>query len=133
MSVCANCDTTMPPGSRFCPTCGAQVAQEETGAVAAPPPLAPASWAADSREQYVPGQVLGTPGIGIAGFVLSLLGISLVGIVLSWVGYSQARREGRPKGLCLAGIIIGFVWLAIGLVITVAFLAFGAWASTTTY
>jgi hypothetical protein len=109
------------------------VAQEETGAVGSPPPPAPASWAANDREQHVPGQVLGTPGIGIAGFILSLLGISLVGIVLSWVGYSQARREGRPKGLCLAGIIIGFVWMGVGLVITVAFLALGAWASTTTY
>ena len=56
---------------------------------------------------------LGAPGIGVAGFVLSLLGISLIGIILSWIGYAKAKREGRPRGLCLAGIIIGFAWLAI--------------------
>ena len=55
----------------------------------------------------------GAPGIGVAGFVLSLLGISLIGIILSWIGYAKAKREGRPRGLCLAGIIIGFAWFAI--------------------
>ena len=55
----------------------------------------------------------GGPGIGVAGFVLSLLGISLIGIILSWIGYAKAKREGRPRGLCLAGIIIGFAWFAI--------------------
>jgi hypothetical protein len=57
----------------------------------------------------------GIPGIGIAGFILSVLGVSALGLILSWVGYAQARREERPSGLCLAGIIIG----AAGLVVTV--------------
>jgi multisubunit Na+/H+ antiporter MnhB subunit len=60
---------------------------------------------------FVQQPAAGTPGIGIAGFVLSILGFSIIGLVLSWVGYAQAKREGRPSGLCLAGIIIGAVWL----------------------
>ena len=65
------------------------------------------------------------PGIGVAGFVLSLLGISLIGIILSWIGYAKAKREGRPRGLCLAGIIIGFAWLAIAaLMIAISIPAF---------
>jgi len=61
------------------------------------------------------------PGIGVAGFVLSLLGISLIGIILSWIGYAKAKREGRPRGLCLAGIIIGFAWFAMaGLIMVIS-------------
>jgi hypothetical protein len=69
---------------------------------------------------------LGAPGIGIAGFVLSLLGISVIGIVLSWVGFAQAKREGRPSGLCLAGIIIGFVWLATLIGVSITLYAIGS-------
>ena len=48
----------------------------------------------------------GAPGVGIAGVVVSLLGFSLLGIILSWVGLSQAKREGRPTGVCVAGIVV---------------------------
>ena len=82
---------------------------------------------------YPPPVGLGTPGIGIAGFVVSLLGFSLIGIVLSWIGYSQAKREGRPKGLCVAGIVIGFVWLLIGVAVVLFMVVFAASVPTETY
>jgi len=41
------------------------------------------------------------------------LGSRVVGIVLSWVGFAQAKREGRPSGLCLAGILIGLAWVLV--------------------
>lgn len=59
----------------------------------------------------------GAPGLGIAGFVLSLLGISLLGLILSWIGLAQARREGRPTGMCTAGIIISIVWMLLTVVL----------------
>lgn len=71
-----------------------------------PPPATPQSGAT-------------APGIGVAGFILAVLGVftsgvtCLVGLPLSVVGYVQARREGRPSGLCLAGIIISAVGIAI--------------------
>ena len=85
----------------------------------------PASGAATPKYSGSPSTSsrLGTPGIGIAGFVLSLLGISLIGVILSWIGYAQAKREGRPRGLCLAGIIIGFALpVVLGLVAIPMFL-----------
>jgi len=94
-------------------------------AIALPPSgVAPSSPAFATGEAfggppYPPPVGLGTPGIGIAGFIVSLLGFSLIGIILSWIGYSQAKREGRPKGLCVAGIVIGFVWLLIEIALTI--------------
>lgn len=63
---------------------------------------------------------LGASGIGVAGFVLSLLGVSLIGLILSWVGLAQANREGRPTGLCVAGIIIGILGMILGVVVFIA-------------
>jgi len=63
---------------------------------------------------------LGAPGIGVAGFVLSLLGVALLGLILSWVGLAKARRENRPTGLCVAGIVIGAAWMVIELIVLVA-------------
>jgi hypothetical protein len=68
----------------------------------------------------------GIPGIGIAGFVLSVLGVSVLGLILSWVGYAQARREERPSGLCLAGIIIGAAGLVVTVVIVVIIMSAAA-------
>ncbi len=56
----------------------------------------------------------------MAGFVLSLLGFTIIGIILSWIGFAQAQREDRPSGLCLAGIVVGFVWIAVGVVFCLA-------------
>ncbi|MBN2204873.1 MAG: hypothetical protein JW767_07615 [Thermoleophilia bacterium] len=55
-----------------------------------------------------------SPGIATAGFVLVLVGlfvplVGLVGFILSILGYRQAKREGLPTGLGLAGIIIGAI------------------------
>ena len=50
----------------------------------------------------------------MAGFVCVLVGllvplVGIVGLVLSILGYRQAKRENRPGGLALAGMIIGIV------------------------
>ena len=59
----------------------------------------------------------GTPVIGIVGFIFSFFGNIPVGIILSWIGYKKAKREGRPTGLCRDGIIVGFAWLALIIVV----------------
>jgi hypothetical protein len=63
---------------------------------------------------------LGAPGIGVAGFVLSLLGVALLGLIFSWTGLAKARRENRPTGLCVAGIVIGAAWMVIEFILVVA-------------
>lgn len=145
---CLSCGSVIRPGGRFCEVCGTPVEPPQPPSsgpplnsvpIGPPPPgAAPLSGAFATGEAfgdspYPPAASLGTPGIGIAGFIVSLLGFSLIGIILSWIGYSQAKREGRPKGLCVAGIVIGFVWLVIAVVVVLFMVVFAASVPTETY
>jgi type IV pilus assembly protein PilA len=68
------------------------------------------------------------PRAGVVGFVFALVGfvmpiLWIAGLVLSWRDVKRARREARPHGLALAGLIIssiGVGLLVIGLVAAVA-------------
>ena len=101
---CPACGGYLRDGATFCPGCGSRVDLP--------------------RFAEHPASAAGAPGIGIAGFICSLLGIllfvlSLIGLILSWVGYRQAVREGRPTGLCMAGVIIGVVWMLLSVAVTI--------------
>lgn len=134
MAVCASCGSDIRPGAAFCASCGSPATPTETLCAACGQAMqdpngycsycgsAPADRGEPAPQalSFVPPVgSLGAPGVGIAGFILSLIGFSVLGIILSWVGLSQARRDGRPTGLCVAGIIIGFVWLAISIILVI--------------
>ncbi|MGQ0745092.1 MAG: DUF4190 domain-containing protein [Acidimicrobiales bacterium] len=102
-----------PPG--WGPPSGQPAQWGPPGQWAAPPPAASAS----------------TNGLAIAAFVCALcffwvLGIgSLLGVVLGFVALSQIRKRGqRGRGLAVAGIILGFLGLAIGILLLAAGAAF---------
>jgi len=63
----------------------------------------------------------------LVGLVVPLVG--LIGFILSWVGYSQAKREGRPQGLALAGTIIGAVATILGVILFIVLFAASAGGS----
>ena len=128
-TMCEKCGGGNYPGVPYCQWCAAELTFP-VAATAPPTPMlagttptaypanaaipVPSHQFAQVAESPMTSSPTGAPGIGIAGFVLSVLGISLVGIPLSWIGYEQSKREGRPTSLCLAGIIVGFAWLALG-------------------
>ena len=66
-----------------------------------------------------------TNGLAIAALVCSLVGLFIclpppLGIVFGFIGRSQIRRNGQQgNGLALAGIIVGFVAVAIWIIIFV--------------
>jgi hypothetical protein len=82
-----------------------QYGQQMGGApVYAPPPMAPS-----------------TNGLAIASLVCSLLFISIVAIILGHIALSQINRSGgmqAGRGLALAGLIIGYIELAFGVLFT---------------
>lgn len=63
-------------------------------------------------------------GLSIAGFVVSccsmLIGlwglVGLVGMILSIIGRNQAAQNGQKTGLATAGIVLGVIGLAYGLI-----------------
>ncbi len=85
-----------------------------------------------------------TNGMAIASMVVSLVGlvslpcygvggivIGLVGAILGHVGKRQATERGEGGGgMALAGIIVGWIAVAIGIVILAFFVFFVWWVST---
>jgi hypothetical protein len=88
------------------------------------PPLNP--------EQAQPPQVVVVQsgnGLGVAGFVCGLLAViagitfafvltaplGLLSVIFGWIGWRRARRDPARggKGLSVAGIILGFIGLAL--------------------
>ena len=67
------------------------------------------------------GTPQGNNGLAVASLVLSIVGVccgigSILGIVLGFVALNQIKKTGQPgEGLAKAGIIIGFITLAIGI------------------
>jgi hypothetical protein len=59
-----------------------------------------------------------TNGLAIASLVTSLVGASLIGIVLGHMAQKQIRVSGQQgSGLAMAGLVIGYLGLAVGFVI----------------
>jgi len=83
-----------------------------------PQPLPP-----QQQPQY--GQSYGAPAqpgwntMAIVAFVATFF-ISILGIILGFVALAQIKRTGEQgRGLALAAVIIGFVALAIGIIVTI--------------
>ncbi|MGO4593738.1 DUF4190 domain-containing protein [Leifsonia sp. 2TAF2] len=82
-----------------------------------PQPLPP-----QQQPQYAQPYGSGQPGwntMSIVAFVATFF-ISIVGIILGFIALSQIKRTGEQgRGLALAAIIIGFVALALGIIVTI--------------
>lgn len=72
--------------------------------------------------------------MAIVGFVLSIV-VSVVGIVLCFIALSQIKRTGEQgRGLAIAGLIIGFAQVLIGIIVTIiVFIALGVAATQYQY
>ena len=65
--------------------------------------------------------------LSIVAFVLSLVGFNVIAIVLGFIGLSQVKKTGeRGRGLAIAAIIIGFVSIAIFIIIWITVFAVAA-------
>lgn len=75
--------------------------------------------------QYVPG-MNPTNALAIASLIVSILGFGLIGVILGHIALSQIKRSNgyeRGRGLAIAGLVIGYAELAIGLIVAIIFLS----------
>jgi len=65
------------------------------------------------------------------GFILAFF-VNLVGVILGFVALSQIKRTGEQgRGLAIAAIVIGFISLVLGIIISISvFASLGAAMNT---
>jgi hypothetical protein len=98
-----------------------------------PPPAPPAA----GQTPYQPRPAAPTNGLAIASLVSSIAGFFcgvgyIVGIVLGFIAMKQIDESGGMqggRGLALAGVIIGFVALGIGVLVLIIVLIANAASS----
>jgi len=138
---------------RRCPSCGRIGEQDQAYCIRDGTPLVEEEVPADSLKPgqrlrvsgaTLPGQSssvqspsAGAPGMAVAGFVCALLGLfvpflGVLGLILSAVGWGDANRTGAPKGLAIAGVVLGVIAVVSGLLVLAALVASGA-TSTMSY
>ena len=82
-----------------------------------PQPLPPQQPQQPQYGAYQQPQPVGYNTMSIVAFILAFF-VSIVGIILGFVALSQIKRTGEQgRGLALAAVIIGFVEVAIGILI----------------
>lgn len=88
------------------------------GAPVAVPRGAPIGYTDDGRPVYgnvpSPAPSPGPNGLAIASLVCGFTALSIVAIILGHMSRGQSRREGQASsGLALAGLILGYITLAV--------------------
>lgn len=75
---------------------------------------------------YPPAQPNRTNGLAIASLVSSFF-ISLLGIILGHIALNQIKRTGEGgRGLAIAGLIIGYIGLVLGIIFFISFMGMAA-------
>lgn len=77
-------------------------------------------WAAP-QVQYVAAPAHGTNGFAIASLIFGLLGGGLLAVVFGHIAHSQIKRTPQAgKGLATAGLILGYIGLAVSIILIIA-------------
>src|SRR5215212_1434465 len=81
-------------------------------------------------QAYPPGPPPADPGrtLGIVGLILAFF-CSLIGLIISIIAYRQSQQAGYKNNIALAGIIVGAVSLAFGLILQFTGALAGLWGS----
>ena len=121
--VCRNCGTYDDTGAKFCPNCGASLAEQEAAPVT--PAAEPAATAQNPVFNNAPVQNTSYPGkgmaiaalvLGIVSFFCAPLITGVLGIVFGCV----AKSQGYPGGMATAGIVCGIIGLILWVVMLVS-------------
>jgi type II secretory pathway pseudopilin PulG len=117
MKLCPYCSRTIDDNAQFCNFCGKTLPAATPGAVQDYPP------AAMPGEGQTSGKAIGSLICGILCFFLpaSIVAIVLGHLSLSEISKSAGRLKGR--GMALAGLILGYLGIAVIPVLIIAAIA----------
>ncbi|OBK15041.1 DUF4190 domain-containing protein [Mycobacterium asiaticum] len=96
------------------------------------PPPQPPGYGYGYPPPGYPQQSPGTNGMAIASFVSALVGFlctigSLLGVIFGIIALNQIRNTGQGgRGLAIAGLIIGGITMAVGVIVLIAAIIVGA-------
>lgn len=122
---CKYCGKEVEDGTKFCPSCGANLLEEEKPAQAAPEvqPAAEPVIQGEPKEKVTVAKLI----FAIIGFVSGLTALAICwipftgmfcaifGVVFSACG----KRSNRCKGLAIAGLVLSIIALVVGAIITI--------------
>ena len=67
-----------------------------------------------------------TNTLAIVSLITSIVGLSLIGIITGHISMSQIKKTGEQgRGLAIAGLVIGYVGIALGIIAVMVFVASG--------
>jgi hypothetical protein len=136
---CEQCGRQVAPDARFCASCGAPVrvappapeawAGPDSGTLPPPPsvpPPPPTAWNVPAGP-YAAARPARTNGFAIASMVLGILWVywigSILALVFGYIGKSQIDHSGGTqtgRGMAIAGIVLGWVGVALIVVVVIA-------------
>lgn len=118
---CKNCGKELKEDDAFCSSCGTAVNGSSNND----------ENASQKTANYYTNQIYNEPNrntnksgfntFSIVGFVLAFFS-GILGLIFSILGYNQAKREGTPTGLALAGIIISIITIILAIVLVIVFM-----------
>jgi Domain of unknown function (DUF4190) len=110
-TFCTNCGSEASSGA-FCTNCGTATG---SGASQSTPSGTGAAYQQLNQPKPQPTQ---TNVLAIIALVTSLVGIHLAGIICGHIALNQIKTSGENgRGMALAGLIIGYVFLALVIVL----------------
>ena len=110
---CSKCGKQNLDNAKFCSSCGTPITNTPNLQYAPPP-----------QSQYTaqPAAAQHTSGMAIASLVFGIIGGSLFAIIFGAVALGQIGKDPNlsGKGLAIAGIILGVLWMIILVIIIAA-------------
>jgi hypothetical protein len=92
----------------------------------------------EATPAYTPAPAAKTNVLAIVSLVTSIIGMSLIGVITGHIGLNQIKKTGDSgRGLAIAGLIIGYIGLAVVILLIIlwiaAFAIAGASGNLTSY
>ena len=133
MALCSNCGKEMGAGV-YCGGCGQRTGGGAPTSYPTPQPQyqqpqyqQPQYQQPFGQPQYAPQPSAKTNGMAIASLVMSLVCCNILGIIFGHVAISQINRTGEGgRGMAVAGLVIGYASLVIGIIWGLAVAAAGS-------